>query len=58
MAVRKLKPVTPGQRNKIISAFDTITSTTPEKSLLQASEKIGRKECYRQKDNEVHRRRS
>ncbi len=35
MAVRKLKPVTPGQRNKIISAFDTITSAVPEKSLLR-----------------------
>jgi len=41
MAVRKLKPVTPGQRNKIISAFDTITSTTPEKSLLQPLRKSG-----------------
>ncbi len=41
MAVRKLKPVTPGQRNKIISAFDTITSTTPEKSLLQPVRKSG-----------------
>lgn len=34
MAVRKLKPVTPGQRHKIISAFDTITASKPEKSLL------------------------
>jgi large subunit ribosomal protein L2 len=41
MAVRKLKPVTPGQRNKIISAFDTITSTTPEKSLLRPHKKSG-----------------
>lgn len=41
MAVRKLKPVTPGQRNKIISAFDTITSTVPEKSLLRPLRKSG-----------------
>ncbi len=34
MAVRKLKPTTPGQRHKIIGAFDTITSSTPEKSLV------------------------
>ncbi|HBE43274.1 MAG TPA: 50S ribosomal protein L2 [Bacteroidales bacterium] len=41
MAVRKIKPVTPGQRNKIISAFDTITSTSPEKSLLRPLKKSG-----------------
>ncbi|MGI6324201.1 MAG: 50S ribosomal protein L2 [Bacteroidales bacterium] len=41
MAVRKIKPVTPGQRNKIISAFDTITSTVPEKSLLRPLKKSG-----------------
>jgi large subunit ribosomal protein L2 len=34
MAVRKLKPVTPGQRHKIISTFDEITCAVPEKSLL------------------------
>ncbi|MBN2665928.1 MAG: 50S ribosomal protein L2, partial [Bacteroidales bacterium] len=41
MAVRKIKPVTPGQRNKIISAFDSITSTKPEKSLLRPIKKSG-----------------
>ncbi len=41
MAVRKIKPVTPGQRNKIISAFETITSTVPEKSLLRPQKKSG-----------------
>jgi large subunit ribosomal protein L2 len=41
MAVRKLKPVTPGQRNKIISAFDTLTKATPEKSLLRPLRKSG-----------------
>jgi len=41
MAVKKLKPVTPGQRNKIISAFDNITSTKPEKSLLRPLRKSG-----------------
>lgn len=35
MAVRKLKPVTPGQRHKIISSFDEITASEPEKSLLE-----------------------
>ena len=33
MAVRKLKPTTPGQRHKIIGVFDNITARTPEKSL-------------------------
>lgn len=41
MAVRKLKPVTPGQRHMIISAFDDITSTVPEKSLIQPLKKTG-----------------
>ncbi len=41
MAVRKLKPVTPGQRHKIIGAFDTITASTPEKSLLKPVKKTG-----------------
>jgi large subunit ribosomal protein L2 len=41
MAVRKIKPVTPGQRHKIISAFDNITSAVPEKSLLRPLKKSG-----------------
>ncbi len=41
MAVRKLKPVTPGQRHKIISDFDDITKSTPEKSLLKPLHKSG-----------------
>jgi len=41
MAVRKIKPVTPGQRHKIISTFDNITSAEPEKSLLRPHRKSG-----------------
>jgi large subunit ribosomal protein L2 len=41
MAVRKFKPVTPGQRHKIISTFDEITSDKPEKSLLRPIKKSG-----------------
>ena len=41
MAVRKIKPVTPGQRHKSISAFETITCATPEKSLLRPLKKTG-----------------
>ncbi len=41
MAVRKLKPVTPGQRHKIIGTFSEITKATPEKSLLKPIKKSG-----------------
>jgi large subunit ribosomal protein L2 len=41
MAVRKIKPVTPGQRHKIAGTFDTITSATPEKSLLRPHKHSG-----------------
>lgn len=41
MAVRKLKPTTPGQRHKLISGFDTITKSTPEKSLLGQKKRTG-----------------
>ena len=34
MAIRKINPTTPGQRFMTVSAFDEITCTTPEKSLL------------------------
>ena len=34
MAVRKLKPVTPGQRHKVIGTFEEITASVPEKSLV------------------------
>jgi large subunit ribosomal protein L2 len=35
MALNKFKPVTPGQRDKILSDFSEITKNTPEKSLLE-----------------------
>jgi large subunit ribosomal protein L2 len=41
MAVRKLKPVTPGQRHKVVATFDDITKSVPEKSLLQPLSKTG-----------------
>ena len=34
MPVRKLKPVTPSQRFRIVNGFDSITTDKPEKSLL------------------------
>ena len=41
MALRKLNPTTPGQRFKVISAFDEITRRKPEKSLLVPLRKSG-----------------
>jgi large subunit ribosomal protein L2 len=41
MPVRKLKPTTPGQRHKILSAFTEITESKPEKSLLAPMSKSG-----------------
>ena len=41
MAVRKFKPTTPGQRHKVIGAFETITSNAPEKSLVKGMRKTG-----------------
>ena len=41
MAVRKFKPVTPGQRRKIISSFEEITRSTPEKSLMKTRKRTG-----------------
>ncbi|NQU33136.1 MAG: 50S ribosomal protein L2 [Bacteroidetes bacterium] len=41
MALKKYKPTTPGQRFKIISAFDDITTGTPEKSLLVGKKSTG-----------------
>ena len=34
MAIRKINPTTPGQRGMTVSAFEEITRTTPERSLL------------------------
>jgi large subunit ribosomal protein L2 len=41
MAVRKLRPVTPGQRFRTAPAFTEITTDKPEKSLTVAIKKSG-----------------
>ena len=41
MALRKLKPITPGQRHKIVSTFEEITASKPERSLLAPIKKSG-----------------
>jgi len=41
MALKKLKPVTPGTRHRLAPSFDDITTSTPEKSLLKTVKKSG-----------------
>ena len=41
MSVRKLKPITPGQRFRVVNGFDAITADKPEKSLLAPLKKSG-----------------
>ncbi len=41
MALRKLKPVTPGQRFRVVTDFDMVTASKPEKSLLTPKKRSG-----------------
>ena len=41
MSVRKLKPITPGQRFRVVNSFDTITTDKPERSLLAPKKNSG-----------------
>jgi len=41
MGVRKLKPITPGQRHKVASTFEEVTAARPEKSLTTGGGKSG-----------------
>src|SRR5512135_1826191 len=41
MAIRKFKPTTPGTRWMSVAAFDEITKTRPEKSLIEPLRKSG-----------------
>ena len=41
MPVRKLKPITPGQRFRIVNEYSEITTSNPEKSLLKTIKKTG-----------------
>tara|TARA_Y100000996_G_scaffold214297_1_gene168239 strand:+ start:241 stop:1065 length:825 start_codon:yes stop_codon:yes gene_type:complete len=41
MSVRKLKPVTPAQRFRVVNGFDAITTDKPEKSLLEPQKRSG-----------------
>tara|TARA_A100001011_G_scaffold21021_1_gene21180 strand:- start:249 stop:1073 length:825 start_codon:yes stop_codon:yes gene_type:complete len=41
MSVRKLKPVTPAQRFRVVNGFDVITTDRPQKSLLSSKNRTG-----------------
>jgi large subunit ribosomal protein L2 len=41
MGLKKFKPVTPGQRFKLVSNFEELTASTPEKSLLLPKKRSG-----------------
>ncbi len=41
MSLRKLKPITPGQRFRVVNDFDAVTSSKPEKSLLAKKKRSG-----------------
>ena len=41
MAVKKLRPITPGQRFRVAPVFDDITTSIPEKSLTTSKKKTG-----------------
>ncbi|NPA43948.1 MAG: 50S ribosomal protein L2 [Chlorobi bacterium] len=41
MAVKKINPVTPGQRRKIVNTFEEVTASKPEKSLTKGKRKTG-----------------
>jgi large subunit ribosomal protein L2 len=41
MALKKLRPVTPGTRHRLAPTFDDITASTPEKALVVTRKKTG-----------------
>ena len=41
MALKKFRPITPGQRHKVALTFDEITTSKPEKSLLVKKKRSG-----------------
>lgn len=41
MAIKKLKPTTPGQRFKVVNDFERVTTDRPEKSLTKGKSKSG-----------------
>jgi len=41
MAIKKINPLTPGQRFKVVTTFDDVTHSKPEKSLIKVKTRSG-----------------
>ena len=41
MAIKKINPLTPGQRFKVVTTFDDVTASKPEKSLTKVKSRSG-----------------
>ena len=41
MAIKKINPLTPGQRFKVVTTFDDVTAKSPEKSLTKVKTRSG-----------------
>jgi len=41
MSLKKLKPITPGQRFRVVNNFDEVTTPKPEKSLIASKKRSG-----------------
>ena len=41
MSLKKLKPITPGQRFRVVNDFDEVTTSKPEKSLIASNKRSG-----------------
>jgi ribosomal protein L2, bacterial/organellar len=41
MSIKKLKPITPGQRFRVVNCFDQLTNYKPEKTLVKGKSKSG-----------------
>ena len=46
MAIKRSKPITAGQRFKSTPSFEEVTTSTPEKSLLETKKKTGGRNSY------------
>ncbi len=46
MAIKKYKPTSPGRRGMTVSAFEEVTCTTPEKSLLEPIKKTAGRNAF------------
>ena len=41
MGIKKINPLTPGQRFKVVTTFEDVTTSTPEKSLVKVKNRSG-----------------